>query len=443
MSEKYYGIGTMTVTITDKVTGTAEVTQVFDVPSFDSFTDYEFPFFTDLTTGIKDIQLVFNGTGNDWGYICNYKDIFFESYEIASHYNALPMYGTSVLDTNSGSINTSSGAPRAETQSGTIYTQIGFVNKDTYADDYYVYISGNETAYYDLRTNISYYNNGGTFKLTITDVTTHTKEVDAQESATITAKGNIVLPITNALTPGLKKIRFDFVNDDATTYLFNLKDICFYKRSLNESYDYTPAAASNVDVVLTRSITANNWSTICLPFALTSEQLTSTFGSGVKVAELSESGTDENTLSFSSVTSTTANKPYAIKVASDFTSATISGVTIEEGTPTQSVGDWEFIGTYSTVSNLAEGNFYIKSNSLYQATGTQSVKPFRGYFHYKGSGSPRQVSFFVDSETSVESVQAAETTDKASAFDLQGRRVNESHLTRGMYIVNGKKMIVR
>ena len=209
-----------------------------------------------------------------------------------------------------------------------------------------------------------------------------------------------------------------------------------------KSYNFSPFNSKNVDVTLTRTITANNWSTICLPFAMTSEQLTAAFGSGVKVAELS-SGTAE-TLNFSTVTETVANQPYAIKVASDFTSAIINGVTIMEGTPSQTVtvGNWQFVGTYSLVENMASDNYYFKNNKLWQATGSQKMKPFRGYFNYTGSAAPPSLNFIIDGETTgIDDVKRETITNSGEFYDLSGRRVAQP--TKGLYIVNGKKYVVK
>ncbi len=434
MGVKYYGAGTMTVTITDCATGTVEVNQVFDVPGKSNLADYEFPFFADITAGVKIVKLVFNGTGNGSGFILNYGNIYFESCNVATRYAALPLKGTNVIDF-SQSYAWFQGC-KAET--GNV---LGSIRNGYYTDGYYFY-NANEEAYYDFCYNVSSYYNGGTIKLTVTDVASHIVEVNAEESSSITATGEGKFKITNALTPGLKRVRLEFVNTSVgeSDYLFNLNNVSFYKRSLNEAYDYTPVEASGVDVVLTRSITAGNWSTICLPFAMTADQITEAFGSDTKVAALTSATADA--LTFSTVTAMEANKPYAIKVANDFSSATINGVTIVEGTPTQTVVNWQFKGTYSEVSGLASGNYYFKNNYLRQATGSQKMKPFRGYFQYTGSAAAPSLNFIIDGETTgIDDVKRETITNSGEFYDLSGRRVAQP--TKGLYIVNGKKYVVK
>lgn len=227
-------------------------------------------------------------------------------------------------------------------------------------------------------------------------------------------------------------------------YTANVKNIAFTQiAALNENSDYTPEA-SYANVTLTRSITANKWSTIVLPFAMTSEQLTTAFGSDVKIAALTSG--DASTLNFSTVTATEANQPYAIKVASDFTTATINGVTIVSGTPTQTVTNWQFVGTYSNGTIAADNNYYFKSNKLYKAggSGTTSIKPFRAYLHYTGSEPAPAPTFTIDGDvTGIAHISAdgQMSLEEGAFYNLSGQRVSQP--TKGLYIINGRKVVIK
>ena len=192
-------------------------------------------------------------------------------------------------------------------------------------------------------------------------------------------------------------------------------------------------------VELTRGITADKWSTIVLPFALSSEQITTAFGAGTQVAELASS--TETGLTFNTVTAMTANRPYAIKVSIDFAGATINGVTIAKATPEQTVGNWVFNGTYT--SQTAPVDSYVFSgNKLRKVTDNNvTVKPFRAYITYNGVAPANELEFILDGETTgVETVYGLPFTVD-SYYDLQGRRVAQP--TKGVYIVNGRKTIVK
>jgi hypothetical protein len=197
-------------------------------------------------------------------------------------------------------------------------------------------------------------------------------------------------------------------------------------------------SAESTSIVLKRSISANKWSTIVLPFAMTAEQVTTTFGNDVKVAEL-KGGTAE-TLSFQTVTTMKANQPYAIKVGSAFSSAAVSGVTIVEGEPIQTVGNWQFVGTYAA-GNIPQGSFFFSGNQLWEAEDdTNTIKGFRAWFTYNGANAARSLTFTVDETTGVADIDR-ETITNNRYYDLQGRKVVKP--TKGLYIVNGKKVVVK
>ena len=222
---------------------------------------------------------------------------------------------------------------------------------------------------------------------------------------------------------------------------------------LGESSAYNKcriAASDGVErtVELTRGITASKWSSICLPFDIASSNIATVFGAGTQVAELASSTDTE--LTFSTVTAMEANKPYAIKVASDFASATISDVTVKKAEPTESVDEWTFNGTY-TATTAPVDSYVFSGNKLRKVTGNNvTVKPFRAYITYNGVAPANELEFILDGETTgVETVYGLPFTVD-SYYDLQGRKVvNGSwsmvngQLKKGVYIVNGRKTIVK
>ena len=197
------------------------------------------------------------------------------------------------------------------------------------------------------------------------------------------------------------------------------------------------------DVTLNRSITAKKWSTIYLPFELSSSQQTSVFGAGVEVAKLTDEST-ESTLKFATLSNETmaANTPYAIKVASDFSTATIPNVTLSNVTPSVKAGDWTFTGVY-TPGNIPADAYFFSDNKLWRAADdTNTIKAFRGYFTNNSGAGAREVDFSVDDElTGIKTVGSGVQNVENEYFDLQGRKVAQP--TKGLYIVNGKKIIVK
>ncbi|MBO5550152.1 MAG: hypothetical protein J5954_11130 [Prevotella sp.] len=225
-------------------------------------------------------------------------------------------------------------------------------------------------------------------------------------------------------------------------YTANVKNIAFTQiAALNENSDYTPEAGY-ANVTLTRSITADKWSTICLPFAISKSDLETAFGTTVTLAGIT--GFESNTITTESLDAISANVPCFIKVADNVSGAkTINGVTIATGTPEKVIsGSFKLVGTY-TPGKIASGNYFFSNNQLYKSTGNSNIKSFRAYFTGDVPAGAR-IMFFDDETTGIS--DAMRLNDKGqmtndSYFDLQGRRVAQP--AKGLYIVNGKKVIIK
>ena len=219
----------------------------------------------------------------------------------------------------------------------------------------------------------------------------------------------------------------------------HIYDIALDEANNHNAIKVKAANGGTGDVTLKRGITADKWSTIVLPFAMNATQVTNAFGSNVKVAELTSG--DASNLNFTTRTAMEANKPYAIKVASNFTTATISGATIADATPTQNVGDWKFVGTYTSKA-IPQGSYFFSNNKLYKAADdTNTINPFRAYFTYTGVSSAPSITFSVDGETTgIKVIDNGQWTID-NYYNLNGQRVDTP--TKGVYIVNGKKVVIK
>ena len=106
---------------------------------------------------------------------------------------------------------------------------------------------------------------------------------------------------------------------------------------LAETTPAPPAAASNVDVRVQRTIHANKWSTICLPFAMSAAQVTAAFGSDVELADFTDWTTETDgggdivsiLVEFTEVNNIQANHPYIIRTTADIAEFTVDGVSVK------------------------------------------------------------------------------------------------------------------
>ena len=236
---------------------------------------------------------------------------------------------------------------------------------------------------------------------------------------------------------------------------------------LDENSTDAPNEASGVDVIVKRTLNAGEWSTICLPFAMTTEQMKEAFGEGVQVKDFTGyevTGESSISVKFRNVTSMEACHPYIIKVEEAVTEFTVDGVDIvvsDDPRVSYGMGSGnkrklsDFVGTL-----VADFNFYENATNTplflsggqfwYASEQTQTMKAFRAYFDFDDDFADEATSRismeFVDNEqVGVDSaiMNNEQCTMNNEVYDLQGRKVENSQLQVGLYIKNGKKIIIK
>ncbi len=197
--------------------------------------------------------------------------------------------------------------------------------------------------------------------------------------------------------------------------------------------DFTAAAVSYDRVFKTD----NYVQSFVLPFGFT-------VPAGTTVAELSSVNGDN--LVFKPVAETVANKPYLVVTNdADFINK-LTNVQVKATTGadlTTTVDGVSHIGSY-TAQNVAD--VYGYANGKFVKANTGSVKPFRTYIKVAGTQAA-PMAFGVNIEGTVTGINNATTaaTAKEAIYNLQGVRVSGDlkHLTKGVYIVNGQKVVVK
>ena len=232
---------------------------------------------------------------------------------------------------------------------------------------------------------------------------------------------------------------------------------------LDENSTKEPQTLVDVDVRVKRSIAAGNWSTICLPFAMTEAQVKAAFGDGVQLGDFTSWNSvkeDGNVVGinvgFTTVTAIEANHPYIIKVEEPVTEFTVDGVNISASAePKVQVGTKAaergfMYGTY-TATKVPEENVFLSGNKFWYSVGESPIKAFRAYFEfhdvidsYYDTGEAR-ITFSLDGNTLdatlVNSVEVKSEQLKSEVYNLNGQRVSKTG--KGVYIVNGKKMVIK
>ena len=228
---------------------------------------------------------------------------------------------------------------------------------------------------------------------------------------------------------------------------------------LDEAADNSPVLAKKdgqqANVSLTRTLQAGGYNTFAAPFAIGSDVLTA---KGITAKELTASAFDSKTdvlsLTFATVTSLEAGKPYLVKVGTNVENPTFEGVTISSTATTTETEAVDFIPTLGVTAITADAQsilFLSAGNRIYNpaAADSQQIKGFRAYFLLKGdAASARSFSLdFGDGETTgIKAIDNFTISQSDNCYDLSGRQIVKSSngkMAKGVYIVNGKKIVIK
>ena len=239
-----------------------------------------------------------------------------------------------------------------------------------------------------------------------------------------------------------------------TTFNISIVDYVTLKETSTEM----PVPAENVEVRVMRTINANEWSTICLPFDINESQMASAFGENVEVliGDFTGCETTENDdevvsiqVNFERTNVIKSNHPYIIRVSSPVNTIIVDNVTIVEPDekPTVNIKRNKFIGTYVANTKVDEFCLFLNDNKFWYSKGNTKMKAFRGYFNFKDilsevENANSNVILSFDEADGINNVTVGQPTE--GIYDIQGRKVHTDEnkpLKKGVYIINGKKIV--
>ena len=256
------------------------------------------------------------------------------------------------------------------------------------------------------------------------------------------------------------------INADVTlTARFRYLDISLANDADNgeKLYKYNGKAAHSVTLSSRTLYKDGKWNTLCLPFDVTiAGSVLDGDNVEAKVFDNTSSLSDAGvlTLKFSAAPATiTAGTPFIIKwnntgvnlVTPAFTDVTISSTAAQE--VESSDGNVKFVGQYSPFS-ITDGNIneilYVASgNKIGYSAGTRTLKSCRGHFWVKPNGeaaAARAINIdWGDGEaTGITTTNYTNFTNSDDAwYTLDGRKLSDVPTTKGVYIVNGRKIVVK
>ena len=153
-------------------------------------------------------------------------------------------------------------------------------------------------------------------------------------------------------------------------------------RYLDERAALPFSAESGVSVVLRRTVPANMWTSVCLPFSLSESEISRVFGDGARIASLT--GVSEGVFEFGSVHRLEAGVPYLVRPTLDvdqpFSFLQVGIATTEPSTVT--TDGCRFVGTFAPTTLDCDALTYMldEGNTLVHPTSeANSLQGFRAY----------------------------------------------------------------
>ncbi len=265
----------------------------------------------------------------------------------------------------------------------------------------------------------------------------------------------------------------DAIISDASAMKTNLEDIETLL-TVGESYivldenstKLPEASDGDVQIKVKCTIKASTWSTICLPFAMTEEQVYEAFGEDVQLAEFMEYEYDEESAVANVIFESAllqedglfANYPYIIKTSKDVTEFVVTSIiepddgnaraefTNGRTGPRKEVYG-TFYGTLKAGGKVPAECLFLNDGNFWYSKGNSDIKAFRGYFEFVdlrvGVGEDASANMRIalkDDNTGIQSFIGKATED--IWYTLQGVKISEP-TSKGIYINNGKKILVK
>lgn len=102
----------------------------------------------------------------------------------------------------------------------------------------------------------------------------------------------------------------------------------------------------------------------------------------------------------------------------------------------------EFVAEPTTLTSGSEYDYYGFADGKFVKAAVATANPFRAYIKVPhAANAPATLQWLGDEATGISDYKAEDGSAKKEVFDLQGRRVENP--VRGIYIINGKKAVVK
>ena len=262
------------------------------------------------------------------------------------------------------------------------------------------------------------------------------------EHAVITMTGDETLvPFSVAKCTSLKGAAGNTLEQEITSI-----DFIGEYQAVNTESPFAIAASTGSNVSYDRNFIQDQPSTICLPFALTTEEL-------AKVGKAyTLSAVNGSKATFTPATEIKAYTPYLlIPSASGKLLEKIEdtkNIAVPAETKTSVSGGYSFVGTLQAKESVKQEGMEIYGFSASQgkfvhAGANARINAFRAYISVPtpalSTAASRSIDIDFGGTTGINEIQNAHSSSAAATYDVAGKRVGKNY--KGVVVSNGKKKI--
>lgn len=262
--------------------------------------------------------------------------------------------------------------------------------------------------------------------------------------ATITMTGDETLvPCSVSKCTSLKSSAYDNKVEQEIASI----DFIGEYQAVNTESPFAIAASTGSKVSYDRNFTMNQPCTVCLPFALSAEELANV-GKAYTLSAVSGSKA-----TFTPVEAIEAYKPYLLIPSADgklleeiAATKDIADVPVEAKTSVS--GGYSFVGTLQAETSVKKDGmevygFSASEGKFVHASDKASIDAFRAYISVQSTALSTAASRSIDLDfggtTGINEIQNVQSSSAAATYDIAGKRVGKNY--KGVVVSNGKKKI--
>lgn len=278
---------------------------------------------------------------------------------------------------------------------------------------------------------------------------TNTISIDNNGDAVINSSGNAYLRYNTQSSGMFRYYKSGTYTAQKAIQLYKLVTLPAVTFSENAEDDSVIAANELlvVNATLERTLSNTYWSTFSVPFDVDAAQVAEVLGENVGLRKFQ--GSEGTVIKFQEATTIEAGHAYLVKPAETVTNPVFNGVTVVNttGETDDDSNGYGFVGAViKKTLETDQTELFLGTDAKFyypESDAVATMKGLRGYFVVPEGTETSKLSVDVEGSgiaTSINSMNIEGMGD-GNIYNLNGQRVNAPQ--KGLYIVNGKKVIIK